>query len=118
MSSDASWNGTASRSLGSIFTTLFMESAALRKYFFSPSATDYRELPVENAPGARESDRYLTVHSSMRQCRAPETSPDCNLVAARANTRSCVGVKSLMTPRKCVKISGCILSCHFYHYFS
>ena len=49
----------------------------------------------------------------------PETSPDrVTLVPLVANTRSCVGVKSLMTASGVVKLRGRILSYHFYSYFS
>src|SRR5579863_4102316 len=97
MSSDASWKGTASMSLGSILTTVFMDRRR-SDYFvrlFMPRFHGLLGLP--DAP-----------------CRARDfpvkTSPDRAILdRVLRNTRSCVGVKRLVTRAALVNMPGQIL---------
>jgi len=77
-------------------------SAALRM-LSTPCSTDCRECQpkrLRRRSMSREPDRYLLPEDSQ----VPETSPDrVTLDRCSANTRSCVGVKSLMSVRGCVK---------------
>ena len=60
----------------------------------------------------------LTGPAVFPTVRSPETSPDRVTLIARANTRSCVGVKSLMSVRGCVKVPEGVLLRHLNYVFS
>src|SRR5215469_150071 len=83
------------------------ESAALRM-FLTPSI-GLQGMSVRAPRGTSSSAASLTGACRRDDSQAPETSPDRVTVIACANTRSCVGVKRLMTAPGCVKARECIL---------
>src|SRR6185437_10022731 len=98
MSSDASWNGTASMSLGSILTTVFMDRRR----------SDFSIRLLHAHFHERGSDPDASCRASVT---SRENSPDRAILdRVLRNTRSCVGVKRLVTRAALVNMPGQILS--------
>src|SRR6267142_3281567 len=110
MSSDASWKEMASMSLGSIFTTVFMNP--WRSDMFTPQQRISGAWPATDRLEKRATGAWIALSQS------PEPPPIVNLESRCANTRSCVGVKRLMRWATVVKACGRILLHRFRHYKS
>src|SRR6266480_3488775 len=84
----------------------------------TPCSTDCRECQpkrLRRRSMSREPDRYLLPFQTARSLNPPDR---VTLDRSVANTRSCVGVKSLMSVPGSVKPDGFILWCIFLLLFS